>query len=416
MSSNLPDEVSGPDVGFVRVQIRLVLTVVFLVFVGQSTLNPILAPLTRALDMHEWQAGAIVSSSSLMIVLTSRFWGRRAQIVGRQPVLITSSVLCALALLLFAGAAHLGMIGALSGVALFALLLLTRGALFGTALSATFPASQAFIAEVTPTETERVRGMAGLGAVQGFAMITGSVIGGLLAGIDLVMSLVLIPVAAVGAAFVSRFGLAKQPATDLIEEAKPVSARDSRVWPFLVISLGVFTVFGMIQITAGFILQDRFEIVGDGAPIVIGLTLLAAGAGMLIAQGVVVPRSQWPPRMLIRVGSLTATIAFLVLLIPGSITLFVFGIFLVGLGVGTAIPGAISAPTLLMQRDEQGGLAGTLSSTNGLSWMITPLGSTVLYSVHPLIPMITGLVILLGVTAFAFTHPKFATPAVAVAT
>lgn len=78
MVAAVPGAASG-DARAARIQVRSVLTMTFLVFLGQFTLHPVLAPLTRSLGMREWQAGLIVSASALMVVLTSRLWGRKSQ-------------------------------------------------------------------------------------------------------------------------------------------------------------------------------------------------------------------------------------------------------------------------------------------------------------------------------------------------
>ena len=47
------------------------------------------------------------------------------------------------------------------------------------------PTAQAYIAEFTPEGPARVKGMAGVGAVQGIASILGAIVGGALAGFGL---------------------------------------------------------------------------------------------------------------------------------------------------------------------------------------------------------------------------------------
>ncbi len=400
---------SGPtpdDARAARIQVRSVLTMTFLVFLGQFTLHPVLAPLTRSLGMREWQAGLIVSASALMVVLTSRLWGRKSQQLGRKPVLVGAALLASVSLFAFAGVAQLGMAGTIGGPLLFALLILSRGPLFGTALSAVFPTAQAFVAEVTVTESDRVRGMAGLGSVQGLAMVAGSVVGGLLAGISLVTSLAVLPFAPLAAMLVGLLFLKSERPNDLVARPVRVRATDPRVWPFLVVSLGVFTVFSMLQVTIGFIIHDRFDFASRTVPFVIGGALLAAGTGMLFAQGIVVPVTRWRPALLMRVGALTAAGGFAATITPLPIPVFLAGVFLVGMGTGLAIPGALSAPTLLVSREEQGGLAGTLSSTNGITWMATPLLATVLYGLSPVLPLIVSLALILGIAVFAMLNTR----------
>ena len=175
-------------------QVGIVLATVFLTYLGQTTLNPVIAPLSREVGLHEWQIGFTISVAAVMVVLTSQTWGRRSQSWGRKPVLVAALAICAAAMALFAVVAALGTRGVLSRTPLFILFVLTRGLLFGTALAAILPTAQAYVADVTSSEEERVRGMAGVGASQGIASIAGALVGGLLSGISLMASVDMVPV------------------------------------------------------------------------------------------------------------------------------------------------------------------------------------------------------------------------------
>lgn len=52
-------------------QVRLLLLTVFLVYLAQMVLNPIIAPLSRDVGLAEWQIGAVISTAALMVVTTS---------------------------------------------------------------------------------------------------------------------------------------------------------------------------------------------------------------------------------------------------------------------------------------------------------------------------------------------------------
>jgi MFS family permease len=309
---------------------------------------------------------------------------------------------------LFALLAFLGLRGLVVGVTLFVLFVFARGVLFGTALAAVAPTAQAYIADVTQTEAERVKGMAGIGAVQGIAMIAGSVVGGLLAGIDVFVSIAAVPVLlAIGLLVCTR--LRRESHVELVPEPQHISPRDPRVWPFLLAGFGMFTSLGFIQIVAGFLVQDRFELDANAAGMTTGGALLAAGLGMVVAQAVIVPRSKWSPSMLLRVGTFIAIMGFAVLLPNAGIWLFVAAVTLIGIGIGIAMPGYTAGPSLLMSRDEQGGLAGLIGATNGLTYVIAPTAGTALYGVWPSLPIIIGGSVLVAVLGLVLTHPRFRT-------
>ncbi|MFE7197184.1 MFS transporter [Microbacterium oxydans] len=390
-----------------RSQVPLLLGAVFLAYLAQMTLNPIIAPLSREVGLAEWQIGVTISVAAVMIVLTSQFWGRRSQSWGRKPVLVFAFTLAVVTMALFALTAFWGMNGMISATILFSMFVLLRGIGFGAALAAVPPTAQAYIADVTPDEPARVKGMAGVGAVQGIAMIAGSVVGGVLSAFGLITPLIVVPFLLLAGLGVVAFGLRRETRTELIEKPARVRPFDTRVWPYLVAGFGMFTALGFIQVITGFIVQDRLGLAAAQAGLVTGGALLAAGVGMVTAQAVIVPKSSWTPPTLLRVGGLTALLGFCLLSVDlGAAALFA-AILIIGLGLGTAMPGYTAGPTLLVRRDEQGGLAGLIGATTGLTFVVAPILGTTLYGVWPALPIIIGAVIMALVTLFVWVHPRF---------
>lgn len=411
MTAPTPAPVPAPEPAARRPQIRLLLGAVFLAYLGQMTLNPIIAPLSREVGLAEWQIGVTISAAAVMVVLTSQFWGRRSQSWGRKPVLVAAFALASATMILFALLAWLGMTGVVTGVALFLSFVLLRGVGFGSAIAAVPPTAQAYIADVTTDETARVKGMAGVGAVQGVAMVGGSVVGGVLSAFGLITPLIAVPVLLTAGLVLIAFRLRREPRHELIETPAKVSPFDPRIWPFLAAGFGMFTALGFIQVITGFIVQDRLGLNAETTGLVTGGALLAAGLGMIIAQAAIVPRSGWTPATLLRVGGSTALAGFIVLTPEaGAVPLFA-GILLIGLGLGIAMPGYTAGTTLLVSREEQGGLAGLIGATNGLTFVVAPTAGTALYGWWPPLPVITGALIMALVATFVFTHPRFRTPA-----
>ncbi|RLP82386.1 MFS transporter [Mycetocola lacteus] len=388
-------------------QIPLVLSAVFLVYLGQMTLNPIIAPLSREVGLAEWQVGVMISLAAVCVVLSSQFWGRASLSRGRKPVLVAAMGTAVGAMALFALLAQLGMQGTLRGTALFILLLITRGLLFGLAIAAVPPTAQAYIADVTTTTESRVRGMAGVGAVQGLAMIGGAVVGGALAGFGLMVPLLCVPVMiGIGLIAVMLF-LRREQRHELIENPPKVSPWDPRAWPFLLAGFGLFTGLGFVQIITGFIVQDRFALNAGAAAGITGAALLAAGAGMVIAQAVLVPRLGWRPGTLLRVGAAVSLAGFLVLIPNAGIPPLVIALFLIGLGLGLAMPGYTAGPSLLMSAEEQGGIAGLIAANNALTFVLTPTLATLFYTWWPPLPLIVSALVCSAVLVFVLIHPKF---------
>ncbi|MDO5092239.1 MAG: hypothetical protein Q4D79_02275 [Propionibacteriaceae bacterium] len=116
-----------------------------------------------------------------------------------------------------------------------------------------------------------------------------------------------------------------------------VSAWDARVWPFLLAGFGMFTALGFMQVVIGFVVQDRFGLTAEATGMATGGSLLAAGLGMAIAQGVIVPRSGWAPGTLLRVGAATTVVGYAALIPDFGLWPLVGAVLLVGLGLGVAM-------------------------------------------------------------------------------
>lgn len=388
-------------------QVKTLLTAVFLTYLGQMTLAPVAAPLAREIRLEEWQVGVTISLAAVMVVLTSQVWGRRSQSLGRKPVLLVAMLLATIAMAVFTLMAWLGTTGALSGTPLFLLFLLSRGLLFGSAIAAVAPTAQAFIADITPDETTRVKGMAGVGAVQGSAMVVGAVVGGTIAGIDLLLSIAIVPVLILCGALLVAFRLRGDAKTTLIENPARVNPCDSRVWPFLLAGFGLYTALGFMQIIAGFLVQDRFHVSSGNAGFIAGMAMLVSGLGLIFSQTVIVPRSGWAPGKLLRIGVAISLAGFLLLLPDAGYPLLFISMALIGLGLGIASPGFTAGPSLLLAREEQGGMAGLIGATMGLTFVVAPTASTILYRFSPTLPLAIAAAIMALVLLLVLTHPRF---------
>ena len=139
--------------------LRALLVIVFFTYIAQNMLNVSIAPLSRALGLVEWAIGLAVSLAALFVAMLSQFWGRRSTHWGRRSVLLISLTLAFMAGALFAVAVWAKAIGLIGAVVATAAIVLARGPFFGSAVSAIPPTAQALIAEITPNEQARVRGM-----------------------------------------------------------------------------------------------------------------------------------------------------------------------------------------------------------------------------------------------------------------
>jgi len=385
--------------------ILLVCLAVFGLMTGQQMLNPILPPLSRELGFSELALGIVWTVGASGVVLTSSFWGRRSMSWGHRPVLLISLVGALLGLLAFAVTAHAGLAGVLAGPLLFALILLSRGVVFGIAWAATPVTAQSYVADVTSGTAERVRGMSMVGAAQGLGLAAGPALGGALSVAGLLVPIYVAPAILAVVAVLAAIGLPRPQAH--VDRPVPVrvSPFDRRMWPFLTAGFGMYLAFGIVLMTIGFLVQDRLLLATEQTGQATGFVVLAGASALIVVQAVAVPRLKWAPLRLIRLGAVAMTAGMVLVAVAPNGPLIGVAMAVLGAGLGFGLPGIMAAPTLLATREEQSAVVGLVGTSNAITFMLGPLLGTGLYEIAPVAPYLLGAVLLAGLAAFVFIHP-----------
>jgi MFS transporter, DHA1 family, tetracycline resistance protein len=396
-------EVADPAKESKRV-LGLLFIAVFSALMSQFIFLPVLPPLAREVGLSEFQTGLLITVAALMFVLGSPLWGRGTDVWGRKPVLMVGMVGVALSFYAFDFVVQLGLARALAGPLLFALMLATRGILFGILMPAVLVSSQAYVADTTTGQSERTRGIAAIQGANSLGLV-GLALGGLLAGISLLAPLYFAPaLILVVALLVWRF-LPKLPKGANAGSSPRLSPVDGRIWPFLLVGFTIFLSLGAANITVGFLFQDRLSLAAQETAQAVGLALLATGLAAALAQLVMVPKLDWSPLTLMRAGIPLKALGFSLLVLADSFVLLTLALVFIGLGFGLAVPGYTAAPTLLVGDDEQGGVAGLISATNGLAFVLGPLLGTALYGLSPEYPYVFSVVVLALILVFVLVYP-----------
>ncbi len=354
----------------------------------------ILPGIVRSLDLTELQGGLLVTTAAIAFGLAAPWWGRRSDRVGRVRIISLGLIGYALASAAFALGMDLGFAGVLAGGALYAVLLLSRP--LGGALAGAVPAtSQAYLAD-TSSKEERTGALALVGIASGLGSILGPALGGGLATFGLTVPLWTAAGLALVVAVVIFLKLPEPETAAEEEEVAPLSWRDPRPRPFLVLILGLFTAIALIATTMGFLFQDRLELDDQTASTVTGAVLAAVGVGIVLVQVLVVQRHQPPPARLLRIGLPVVMAGVAILLVSPNVVLFIVSGLTMGAGAGLAISGAIAAATLRVGDREQGALGGLTVAAQVVGFMVGPTVGGALYQQGELIPGVLALALMLA--------------------
>ncbi|SPT53059.1 Major Facilitator Superfamily [Actinomyces bovis] len=410
--------------------LRALLAMCLFTYVAQNMLNVSIAPLARALQLREWVVGLAVSAAAVTVALLSQFWGRRSVSWGRRRVLLLALSLALVAGSLFASAVWLRAAGQLGGLATAVAVVVARGPLFGSGVAAIPPTGQALIAEMTPDETARVRGMSAFsGAVQ-LSIVVGSVVSSLLGSWSIYAPVYATPgfliiALLIGLVWIPRDSSEPLPvenadgapaaalnSADKHRSALPprVAWTDRRVLPWIGAAFGMFFTLGVVQIIAGFIVQDRLSLSAQQAVPLTAVMLLSNAVGAMLTQLVLVPRLVWSPRRLVRAGGLVTLVALSVLALASQLWLMAAATFAIGLGGGLVGPGFTAGGSLAVRPEEQGGVAGVLHASGAVTWIFAPVLATALYGWWPLAPFVLALAVLSLSVLVAWTSRALSNP------
>ncbi|OLT22867.1 hypothetical protein BJF78_33060 [Pseudonocardia sp. CNS-139] len=242
----------------------VLLAAVLVAFTAQQLLTPVLAPLSRELELTEFQLGLVITVAAVVFTLGSLFWGRVVDVWGSRRVLLTGLTLGVAGLASFAVVCHLALAGGWATPATLTAMLVTRSVLFGAGIGAVPVAALAHVAAATAGERERTRAVSLVGAAQAVSLVLGPGVGGALAVAELLLPVyaapVLLALITIGVAVL----VPARPAADAAAHPRPTGRRaggvgplDPRVRPFLTVGFLLFLSLGVMQVVLGFLVQDR---------------------------------------------------------------------------------------------------------------------------------------------------------------
>lgn len=374
---------------------------------GQTLVFALLPLLGRAVGLRELQVGIIITASSAVYALATRYWGRRSDHLGRRRVMLVGLAGYTAGTLVFTSLFWLGFEGMLRGALLWAALITAR-CLQSSVMAGTMPGASAYASDISHAGNRTVA-IARLGAANSMGTIIGPALGGLLAGISLLAPLYFAAAVTAVAGLLVFCLLPESPhgrGQGGAAAGPRLHYRDPRYRHLLLIAALLMTAFSVVQQTLGFYFQDALALDSQQAARKVGFALMLAAALALLAQGLLVQRLHWPPGRLIVAGLAALALGSLLLAVGLSATWLYAGVGLCGLGVGLSFPGCVAAASLSVGKDEQGALAGLTTSLPALGSIVGPVLGTGLYQLSPHWPYAGNLVLLLPLLVYAWRRAR----------
>lgn len=359
---------------------------------GQTVLFAVLAPLGREAGLSEIQIGSIISASSITVFLTVPMWGRASDRWGRKRVMLIGMFGYTLGTALFAAVFHSALVGVIAGTTAYIALIVSR-VMHAMVMSATMPASSAYMADITDVAT-RTKGMGAVGAANNLGAILGPAVGGALAVFSLLTPLWFAAALVCTTAFVVLFMLPEVPRVIRAGGTPPrLSYLDPRIVPFLIVGVLMFMGFAIVQQTMAFRFQDALGLTGIETARTFGIAMMLSAAASLFSQAILVQHLELRPYALLKLAMPLLIAAFAMLAFTATRLSMLGGMTLLGLGMGLAGPGFMAGASLAVSSEEQGAVAGVAGSCPPMGFTIGPLLGTVLYSIRPDLPYLFALMV-----------------------
>lgn len=357
---------------------------------AQTVLFAILGPLGREVGLLEVQIGAIISCSSLTLFLASPMWGRVSDSWGRRRVLLIGLFGYSLGTIVFAGVFQIALLAYIAPTATLVLLILTRVA-NATTMAAVTPSTNAYMADITTVE-DRIKGMGAVGAAFNIGSILGPAIGGLLAGISLLTPLYFSVFLTLTAALLTLYTLPKLPKPAVKKEQPKLKYTDPRILPLVITGVFLFMGFAIVHQTIAFRFQDELGLNGIETAKIVGISLMFSAAAALFVQLLIIPRLSVKPHTLLIIAMPIMMIAFAIIALGHSQSLYMLAMCILGLGMGLAGPGFMAGASVAVSSEEQGAAAGIAGACPALGFTFGPILGAYLYSIDGALPYVFAFV------------------------
>jgi hypothetical protein len=176
--------------------------------------------------------------------------------------------------------------------------------------------------------------------------------------------------------------------------------KDPRIRPWILAGVAAGHAQAATLTCIGFFVIDRLQLAPQGSEGPIAIVMMAGASATLAAQWGLIPRIAAGPRALILWGSIVAAAGLLATMLARDLYGITIGFALASVGFGLTRPGFTAGASLAVPLAEQGGVAGVITSANGISFIAAPAAGVALYTLDPNLPFIVGALLLLalGVT------------------
>jgi MFS family permease len=391
---------------------------------GNTALQSVMPAIGREIGIADFWVAIAYTWSAFLWVSLAPYWAEKSDRHGRKLLTLMGLAGFVVSMLLSGLALVAGLHGLIGGVLTFVLFGLFR-AIYGALGCATPSATQAYLAART-RRGGRVAALSALSSSFGLGTIIGPALAPLfvlplvgLSGPLFAFSLIGLLVAAAiwlwlpDDRFDRKFGrgaamsypsLATPPTgASILAATSPRRPRlkwkDPRIRRWIVAGVLAGHAQAATLTCLGFFVIDRLSLAPRGSEGPIAIVMMAGASATLAVQWGLIPRLNASPRSLILWGAVVAAAGLVATMLASDLYGITIGFALASTGFGLTRPGFTGGASLAVPLADQGGVAGVITSANGISFVAAPALGMALYAIDPHIPFALSALLLLGVAA-----------------
>lgn len=351
-----------------------------------SMILPLLAPLTRKLQLTEFQGGVIVAAGAICMALASVWIARKQDQQSPQKLVNWGFWGMTATWAIFTLILYLGLNAIFPALIIFVLLVASR-AFTGFFMALPQIGLQSYVMGTLTETHQRSQQMAMFGAMNSLGMIVGP----FLTSIFLIGGLLLPMWIAVGALFLMSFVLSlrfKQRISndDLSAESKnqikpdiddKAILKQSAVW--LVLGFITYVAIVTLNMTAGFYIQDKYQLNSHQSALYFSQCMLIVGACLVFTQIMIVKVLKLSLTSLVVIGLTTMCLGLVLSIWAATILIFQTSYIFYGISVACLLPAFTTGAAQSVSQNAQVKMAGLCTSVQALGLIVGPLVSTWLY-------------------------------------
>lgn len=402
----------------------LLYTAMLVAAAGNTAMQSVMPAMGREIGIADFWVAIAFTWSAVLWVILAPYWAEKSDRHGRKALTLLGLSGFIASMLLSGVALELGLRGMIGGAVTFGLFALFR-AIYGGLGCAIPSATQAYIAART-RRSGRVAVLTALASSFGLGTIIGPAMAPLFvfAPIGLAGPLFAFALIAAGV-FVAIFvwlpddksgrrsgrgaAMSYPSQASAVTGSSVVAATapgrrkrlkwsDPRIRPWILAGIAAGHAQAAILTCLGFFIIDRLALAPEASVDSIAIVMMAGASATLAAQWGLIPRIGAGPRALIIWGSLIAVVGLMGIMLASNLYGITVGFAVASVGFGLVRPGFTAGASLAVPLAQQGGVAGVITSANGISFVAAPAIGMGLYALEPNLPIAASALLLIALS------------------